>query len=545
MGTSRNAKLTTASVKLSRLPTVLCSNVNWMLGEVEKSSCDAILCPPMTWNEFGKAASQANLTCLPCPGNPAYYGQTLCGTVGVNREKEILDLLFASTGGPYWNHTHDNWMKPGIPICQREGVLCGGGATTANEGVTELRLQNFGLRGHIPSEIWQLPKIRSLGFSFNAVDMSFSGIEAATNLVVLKVSNCNLRSLKDLRNAPARLGELHLASNQLEGSIPEDLYKLGQVRKMFLNNNHFTGKISTEIGTMTNLLELWVWDNSLTGVLPSELGLLTNLQAFSVSDNELSGAIPSELEALSHLSKILLARQRSKGKFAGPLPTFPNSEFVVEVDVSENSFSGWLPPGFLAKTDPVETITVNLAGNRFTGPIPKDWDRFESLNLDLSSNMISEIPDTLCASNGWNNGLVGLLGTCDAILCKPGTYHISGRQTDPNQGCQSCSSGVASAPYYGSTVCLEPALRAEREVLVDFYNGANGTSWLIQTNWLEADTTCTWYGVTCDENGFIIGLELQNNWLKSTGAALQAASLVFSLSNLKVSRKFRCRTLSR
>ena len=507
-----------------------------MLGEVGKvnadSRCNAILCPPQTWNEYGKATSHLNATCLPCSSNTDFYGQVECGEVKAGREKAILDQLFSATGGRYWNKTHDNWLKPGVPICQREGVYCGKDST-ANQGVTELRLQDFGLRGQIPTEVWELPNVRSLGFSHNPVDISFDGIETMSNLVVLKLSNCQLRSLDGLRNAPSRLTEIHLASNQLDGYIPEDVYKMEHIRKVFLNNNHFSGRISSEIGRMTSLRELWLWDNRLTGVLPSELGLLAELQQFSVNDNELSGAIPEEFEKLNHLTKIRLARQRSKTKFAGPLPTFSENEFVVEVDVSDNSFSGWLPPTFLAKTDAVETITVNLSGNRFTGPIPTDWDRFEALNIDLSGNMISDIPDSLCAQNGWNDGLVGLLDTCDAILCEPGTSTPEGRQTDPTKSCQACAGGEQSAPFWGSRKCLDPALRVEKEILTDFYHASNGTSWLVQTNWLSDSPTCTWFGITCDETGFVEGLVLQNNWLMSTGS--DKVSRIFNLPHLKVS----------
>ena len=536
-----SAKVLTLSLTSKSIPSVLCDNVDWMLGEVGKvsqnSRCNAILCPPQTWNEFGKATSHLNATCLPCPGNTNLYGQVVCGDVKAGREKEILDKLFSATGGRYWNKTHDNWMKPGVPICQREGIYCGGD-NAGNEGVTELRLQDFGLRGQIPTEVWELPSVRSLGFSHNSVDISFEGIETTTNLVVLKLSNCQLRSLDGLRNAPGRLSEIHLASNQLDGYIPEDIYKMGNLRKVFLNNNHFSGRISSEIGQMSSLRELWLWDNRLTGVLPSELGLLQELQQFSVNDNELSGAIPEEFEKLNHLTRIQLARQRSKSKFAGPLPTFSENEFVVEVDVSDNSFSGWLPPTFLAKTDAVETITVNLSGNRFTGPIPKDWGRFEALDVDLSGNMISDIPDSLCAKNGWNNGLVGLLDTCDAILCAPGTYHQAGRQTDPTKLCQACPGGVEAAPFFGSRACLDPALRAEREILTDFYHGSNGTSWLVQTNWLSDSPTCTWFGITCDETGFVEGVVLQNNWLMSTGS--EKVSRIFSLAHLNVRGRAYC-----
>ena len=506
-----------------------------MNGEVGKlpnaSRCDAILCPPLTWNDQGKAVSDSNSTCLPCPENTEFYGHVMCG-VAANKEKEILDKLFIETGGPYWNKTHDNWMKPGVPICSREGVICRAGST--DSGVDELRLQNVGMQGEIPSEIWQLPYIRSLGFTNNAVDISFSGIEQATTLRVLKLSNCQLRDLEGLQNAPSSLSEIHLAQNQLDGTIPSEIFLLEHVAKIFLNNNNFGGRLSPDVGKMKAMVEMWLWDNQLTGVLPSEIGLMTALQRFDVSMNSMSGAIPSELERLINLRKLNLGGQTGKGNFEGPLPAFADSPFLTDVDFSGNSFSGWLPPSFLAKVDPGSQITADLSMNQFEGPIPEAWSRFESLNVDLSGNMISEIPQDLCNNNGWNNELVGLLGTCDAILCKPGSYLPQGRQTEVTQPCITCPDGEASAPFFGSRSCLDPKLRAERQILTDFYQATNGTNWLIQINWLSEYPTCSWYGVTCNDNGFVQELSLANNHLTSTGDGSGAIPLIFSLSGLTV-----------
>jgi hypothetical protein len=176
---------------------------------------------------------------------------------------------------------------------------------------------------------------------------------------------------------------------------------------------------------------------------------------------------------------------------------------------------------------------VDLSSNEFTGRIPAAWSRLQALNIELAGNMISELPEELCDNNGWLNGLVGLLSTCDAILCQPGTHADKGRETATQQ-CQFCFGGTAGAPYYGTQTCIDPNLRAERELLVEFYKGSNGTSWLIQSNWLTDSPTCTWYGVTCDEGGYIEELSLANNFLKGTGAPLGKPSLILTLPHLKV-----------
>jgi Leucine-rich repeat (LRR) protein len=53
---------------------------------------------------------------------------------------------------------------------------------------------------------------------------------------------------------------------------------------------------------------------------------------------------------------------------------------------------------------------------------------------------------------------------------------------------------------------------AECEVLEALYNDTGGASWTNHTGWLDTDTPCSWYGVTCT-NGHVRKLELNNNEL--------------------------------
>jgi hypothetical protein len=504
-----------------------------MDGEVgrldEGSRCNAILCPPGTSSSFGKETAES--TCTECAENTDLYGQVGCGETDGEQfwEKAILDKFFSMTGGRYWNRAHANWLKPGVPICQREGVGCFN--PDDNFGVRELDMNAFGLRGTVPNDIWKLTDARLFSFTDNPVDVTFDGIEQATSLIVLKLSNCHLRTLDGLGNVSKKLLELHLARNQFNGTIPDDIFELDQLKEIYLNNNHFGGRIPTNIGKMIGLTELEIWNNRLTGVLPSEIGLLTNLATLSVSQNELSGAIPVEIQSLAQLAKLELAQQRGS-KFDGPLPAFDQNPALVSIDASQNGFSGWLPPTFLAQVDGDEKVTVNLSQNLFEGPLPEAWSKFENLSIDLSGNMLTGLPETLCASNGWNNGLVGLLATCDAILCPPGTYSLDGRQIQATETCSPCSGGKDSAPYFGARECMDPRISGENQILTDFYGETNGDSWLVQRNWLSNNPVCTWYGVICNEGNFVEELSLENNFLKS--GSTSAASNIFALSDLKV-----------
>lgn len=49
----------------------------------------------------------------------------------------------------------------------------------------------------------------------------------------------------------------------------------------------------------------------------------------------------------------------------------------------------------------------------------------------------------------------------------------------------------------------------ERSVLLEFYRAANGRSWKYDQGWGKSVSISAWYGVTVDEDGSVVELELQ------------------------------------
>ncbi|KAG7337090.1 RHS repeat-associated core domain containing protein [Nitzschia inconspicua] len=519
---------------ISELDDRLCVHEKWMQGELNKlpeaSRCNGIMCPPGTWNEFGKETVERR--CDECSENKSFYGQVRCGDLEQQPpERRILDRLFAMTGGRYWTKPHENWLKPGVSVCEWEGIMCAN--VEGEDHILEVNLDHFGLRGTIPSEVWNLRHARRLKFSVNAVSVDLHGIENAEGLLVLQMSNCHQRSLEGIQNAPSKLFEIHFSENQFEGTIPTDIFQLTSVTKLFLNNNHFSGRIPSEIHNMKQLDELWIGGNKFTGAIPSEIGLMTNLRILSLKQNDLSGAIPLEIQNLPSLENLDISSQRGN-QFNGPLPPFDSNPNLVIIDASDNAFSGTLPKDFLKQVDRNAQIKVDLSNNAFVGAIPIDWSIFDSLNIDLSGNQLTSLPDVLCNQNGWNGGRVGLLDTCDAILCPPGTHLKNlGRQMDPMKPCEPCELGMASAPFYGTRECLDPEHLREREILVSFYDATNGTSWLSQRNWLSTKPVCIWQGIVCNELGLVDSIQLGDNFVVAGPDAVAEVSKILSLKELK------------
>ena len=78
--------------------------------------------------------------------------------------------------------------------------------------------------------------------------------------------------------------------------------------------------------------------------------------------------------------------------------------------------------------------------------------------------------------------------------------------------------GVASAEdgtpvAIGTPIVLPPAIAADRAALHALYDATDGPNWTYTTNWLSDRPVGDWYGVTTDDGGRVIRLELPKNQL--------------------------------
>ena len=206
-----------AGNSIVEVPKQLCSIEGWIEGNVGAvGNCNAILCPRATFNQFGRE-SPGN-PCMPCSHlqDSASLGQTRCENF--SSERETLNTLFANTGGEFWNSSV-NWQTD-APICSWSGILCEDGDLQDTEGITSIRLEENGLSGTIPSEIWMLPALRYFSVRGNpSLHVNFEGLaNAADTLEVLYLSGTKMSSLDGISQATS-LKEIHVTGNELTGKI--------------------------------------------------------------------------------------------------------------------------------------------------------------------------------------------------------------------------------------------------------------------------------------------------------------------------------------
>ncbi|GLT26375.1 hypothetical protein SLA2020_014470 [Shorea laevis] len=178
-----------------------------------------------------------------------------------------------------------------------------------NHSLRILRLRKNLVSGYIPLELCSLSQLQILDLAENNLtgrippcfgkfpimmnatpfiqDTNYVYWDEATLMEVVK--GRNLEYTKNLRFEIS----IDLSSNNLIGSIPEELIFLKDLHNLNLSWNHLSGKIPEKIGQMENLESLDFSKNGLSGIIPNSMSSLTKLSYLNLSYNNLSGLIPT------------------------------------------------------------------------------------------------------------------------------------------------------------------------------------------------------------------------------------------------------------
>jgi len=420
----RNLDLYLEGNLISEIDERLCNlpNTNWMAGAVSAYGCDAILCPPGTYNHGGRR-KYTDDECVPCKfskknqndllGIETYLGQSRCEAddsqgiipltpeeieagvaatpaVAQANERAVLKELFEATGGALGKWKASDGWSDSEDFCTWYGIDC-----DENDSVISIQLGSNGMKGDLPTSIWSLPNLTHLKIYGNQLKIDFEGVEAARNLKTLGLDDTGLDNLDGISKARS-LTTLNVAYNDLAGALPE------------------------------------------------ELSRLVNLEYLDVSHNKFSGELPSWLKNFVALTSFTA----SHNAFEGQMPDFATMYDMSYVDLSNNKFGGDLPPTLFSGSRPLRKIVVNVSFNQIGGVIPGTLAWMQNLSLQIQGNKITDIDQRLCFNQGWNDFGVRSFG-CDGILCPVGTWNSLGRQTSEDVPCEKCR----GAKFMGSTTC--------------------------------------------------------------------------------------------
>lgn len=158
---------------------------------------------------------------------------------------------------------------------------------------------------------------------------------------------------------------LWLWINELEGSLPAELFWLTSLRSMSLFGNNLEGAVlSSEIGLLRDLEAIAFSWTGIGGTIPSEFGQLSSLRFAAIEGNWLSGSIPSELGLLSDLGILFADSNVLTGTV--PAEVFAGFGNVTDIYLDLNLLTGTLPTTIGLLTSAKE---IMFFGNNITGPV--------------------------------------------------------------------------------------------------------------------------------------------------------------------------------
>ncbi|KAJ7526780.1 hypothetical protein O6H91_16G023400 [Diphasiastrum complanatum] len=240
-------------------------------------------------------------------------------------------------------------------------------------------------------------------------------------------------------NGLGAVSSLDLNSQNLTGSISDEIQLLTNLTYLNLSNNGFSGRFPAGFANLTKLVRVDIGTNVFGGPFPHGFSELQALQFFSASNNNFTGPLPlefSQLPALEYLdlsgsyfdgsipveycamSNLKLLRL-SSNLLTGSLPKeLGNLTELRWLEIGYNTYSGGIPIEFgeLQKLGYLDIAGSNLSGtipkelgqltlcnstflfkNRLTGPLPSELGNMSSLmSLDVSeNNLTGAIPDEL------------------------------------------------------------------------------------------------------------------------------------------------------
>ncbi|XP_021607704.2 MDIS1-interacting receptor like kinase 2 [Manihot esculenta] len=228
-----------------------------------------------------------------------------------------------------------------------------------------VRLDQNQLTGNLADDLGIYPKLKYLDLSDNKFYGQLpSKWEGFLGLSTLRISSNNISGkIPSNMGSASQLQSLDLSSNHhLVGGIPKELGKL-KLLDLVLNDNKLSGGIPHEI-LVHDLEKLNLASNNLTGSIPEQLGECLSLLTLNLSNNNFKDTIPAKIGNLHFLVNLDLSNNLLMDSIPSRLGEL---QMLDTLNLSHNKLSGTIPASF---NNLLSLITVNISYNELEGPIP-------------------------------------------------------------------------------------------------------------------------------------------------------------------------------
>ncbi|PPD84158.1 hypothetical protein GOBAR_DD18895 [Gossypium barbadense] len=279
-------------------------------------------------------------------------------------------------------------------------------------GLKFLSLSSNNFSGLIPMRALQnLKNLSSLDLSYNSLSIDATDTNVSSlsfpNITTLKLTSCNLTEFPDFLIYQSRLSYLDLSNNQIQGKIPNWIWKVRSLRYLNLSQNFlvkFERSLENIISSLnvldlhgnrlqgkieilpSNATYLDYSNNNFNSVLPAQIGdFLQFAYFFSVSGNNFNGSIPKSICCSLYLRVL----DMSDNYLSGPIPKCLTqmSASLGVLNLRGNNLSGIISDTF---PESCKLQTLDLNQNRLEGKVPQSLGNCKKLEVvDIGNNQIS------------------------------------------------------------------------------------------------------------------------------------------------------------
>ncbi|MED6156142.1 hypothetical protein PIB30_011872 [Stylosanthes scabra] len=288
--------------------------------------------------------------------------------------------------------------------------------------LVSIDLGDNSLSGNVPISLFILPSLQLLTLSYNRFDGILEEFPNASssllemidlcgnnlqgpipivskhhhdvasfpNLNNLLLASCKLRIFPSFLRNLSSLLFLDLSSNQIEGIVPNWIWKFEFMTCLNLSNNFLTHLEGPFSNLSSNLFVLDLHSNQLHGPSPIFTKSITYLD---YSNNRFNSFIPADIGNQIPFAVLLYL---SNNSFYDKIhESFCQLPYLLLLDLSNNRFSGEIPKCMATNSSSLRVLS--LAGNELVGHVPDTFSPSCGLRfLDLNGNLLDgTIPKSL------------------------------------------------------------------------------------------------------------------------------------------------------
>jgi Leucine-rich repeat (LRR) protein len=258
----------------------------------------------------------------------------------------------------------------------------------------ELLLHNNQLEGPIPMSIFELRGLGLLSLGSNKFNNSldpsviqpFKNLSyldlshiklltkyndsnlslSSTSLTTVILASCKLKKFPDFLRNHANLYYLDLSKNQIDGELPNWIWKLHHLHSLNLSYNY----LKTLEGPISNIS---IWKISLdfrSNQFQGQLPVLPPVSYLDFSMNNFHSALPASIgQSLEFAYFFSISSNKLYGSIPGSICKATNLRFL---DLSDNYFSGTIPQCLIEKG---QLWVLSLRRNNLNGTIPDTFPK--------------------------------------------------------------------------------------------------------------------------------------------------------------------------